>query len=128
MNNKTIAAALFFVTLYAASAQTNFVRLSNLVETAYFTNDDRVVIYRGTNPPYVLRGSNLWLTLQSQFVTNSQPQSIVSTNLTLGTNAAAPSIFVGATSAPSFAANDGSLFLSTLGEVWARLTNWVRIK
>jgi len=35
---------------------------------------------------------------------------------------------VGTTSAPTFTAGNGSLYLSTLGELWLRATNWTRVK
>jgi len=35
---------------------------------------------------------------------------------------------VGTTSAPTFTAGNGSLYLSTLGELWLRATNWARVK
>jgi hypothetical protein len=35
---------------------------------------------------------------------------------------------IGATSAPTFAAQNGSVYLSTLGEMWMKATNWVRME
>jgi len=55
----------------------------------------------------------------------------LSGSMTLGaSNMPAANIvfFTGATSSPSFAANNGSIYLSGLGEMWLMATNWTRVK